>query len=145
VDWRMDYGDLYKKSSVRNVLEAYLSLIKVCTILKLFGFNGLIKHVRSKKTKPKKNNISDLKSLSVSLNKAAFYFPIKTKCLEWASSLVLMGLKKGYRCNLEIGIQTGPFLAHAWVKSKHGVVADDTNLPHDLSVILSEPFKVTEL
>ena len=54
VDWRMDYGDLYKKSSVRNVLEAYLSLIKVCTILKLFGFNGLIKHVRSKKTKPKK-------------------------------------------------------------------------------------------
>ena len=53
-----------------------------------------------------------------------------------------MGLKRKWKCNLEIGVQNLPFAAHAWVKADDKVIADSKNLPETLSVILSEPFLI---
>ena len=141
LDWRISLGDLDKKVSKRMVWEAYCALIKVYFTLKIFGFYGLIKSIQKKKrTEFIKKNTKSFNTLATALNKACFYFPVRTKCLEWSAALTLMGLKKKWECNMEIGIQKVPFKAHAWVKANDKVIADTPNLPQTLSVILSEPF-----
>lgn len=140
IDWRMTDGDLDKKISVLLVLKAYYSLTIVYFILKVFGFNGLIKSIKSMK---KKNSIiknSDaFKTLVTALNRACFFFPVRTKCLEWSAALTMMALKNNWECKIEIGVQNLPFKAHAWVKANGEVIADTPDLPKTLSVILSEP------
>ena len=141
VDWRMAAGDLDRKAPVLMVVEAFFSLIKVYFILRIFGFFSLIKGIKKKKKDNfVKKDTQEFKVLVTALNRACFYFPIKTKCLEWASALAFMGLKRKWECNMEIGVQTFPFKAHAWVKANKEVIADNKNLPKMLSVILSEPF-----
>jgi hypothetical protein len=141
VDWKLPYGELNKVVPNHLIREAYIYLALVHMNLKLFGFYHIIKWVKKKKN-VKYINVSpdQFETLITALNKACFYFPIKTKCLEWATALALLGLKRKWKCNLEIGVQTMPFIAHAWVNVDNKVLADDNTLPQSLSVILSEPF-----
>jgi len=144
IDWRINDNDLNIKVPKKIIIEAYFSLIKVYLILKLCGFNSLIKEIKNHKAKTKtyqKKSSSDFSMLATSLNRACFYFPIRTKCLEWSAALTFMGLKRSWYCNLQIGVQNLPLVAHAWVQAYDGVIADNSDLPDHLSVILSEPFE----
>lgn len=143
VDWRMPFDDYTNKISKKIVLQAYLSLIKVYIVIKFFGFYGLIRYIKQQKNK----NIEYLDiepkkfiCLAIALNRACFYFPIRVKCLEWSAALTTMGLKKKWKCNMEVGVQLLPFRAHAWVKVNNNIIADDPGLSKTLSIILSEPF-----
>jgi len=143
LDWRMYFGDLNIEIPKRYILQAYILRIKVDLILKIRGFKGLIdfiKKSRNPKKSYKKTNPEEYNSLASIVNRACFYYFYRTKCLEWAATLTLLALKKGLQCNLVIGVQNMPFRAHAWGQVDNLVVADDKNLPKDLSVILSEPF-----
>lgn len=141
IDWRMIGNDLDNKAPRKMVLEAYFSLIKVYFILKVFGFYSLIKAVkRLGKNSCVNKDPKEFQILVTALNKACFYFPVRTKCLEWSAALAFMALRRKWRCNMEIGIQNMPFAAHAWVKANDEVIADAADLPKTLSVILSEPF-----
>lgn len=140
IDWRMSSNDLDKNLTKGMVLEAYLLLIKVYFIVKVYGFHGLIKAIKRKHNGAVRVDSREFNVLVAALNKACFYFPVRTKCLEWSATLTLMGLKRKWKCNIEIGVQNLPFAAHAWVKADGKVIADTQNLPETLSVILSEPF-----
>lgn len=141
IDWDMDTQDLRRKVSKRMVLEAYITLIKVYFLLNVFGFYNLIRCIKQKKPSTYiDHKYEEFLSLSTALNRACFYFPVRTKCLEWSAALTLMGLKRYWRCNIEVGVQNLPFASHAWVKANGRVIADSQDLPETLSVILSEPF-----
>lgn len=141
IDWRMLSSDLDNKAPKKMVLEAYFSLIKVYFILKVFGFCSLIKAIKRKgKNSCIKKNSKEFNVLVTALNKACFYFPVRTKCLEWSAALAFIGLRRKWKCNIEIGVQNLPFAAHAWVKANDEIIADTADLPKTLSVILSEPF-----
>jgi hypothetical protein len=142
VDWRMSISDLNNKVKISMIFEAYLLLIKVYFIINVFGFYGLIKAIKQKKVGCVRRDANEFDVLAAALNQACFYFPIKTKCLEWSATLTFMGLRRKWKCNLEIGVQNLPFAAHAWVKVDDKVIADIQNLPETLSVILSEPFSI---
>jgi len=140
VDWRMTSSDLDNKVTKKMILEAYILLIKVNFILKVCGFYGLVKAIKRKGGGCIKRDAKEFNVLVTALNKACFYFPVRTKCLEWSAALTFMGLRRKWQCNMEIGVQNLPFAAHAWVKADDKVIADTENLPETLSVILSEPF-----
>ena len=142
IDWRMSISDLDIKVKISMIFEAYLLLIKVYFIINIFGFYSLIKAIKRKNIGCVKKDAKEFDILATALNQACFYFPIKTKCLEWSAALTFMGLKRKWKCNLEIGVQNLPFAAHAWVKADDKVIADSKNLPETLSVILSEPFLI---
>ena len=140
VDWRMPHGELDKQVSKLLVLNAYFSLVKVYFLLRVLGFLSLINTIKKRGVGCVQQETEDFSDLATALNRACFLFPVKTKCLEWSAALVLMGLKRGWACNLEVGVQNAPFLAHAWVRAGKNVIADEGMLPQMLSVILSEPF-----
>ena len=142
IDWHISEDFFSKKISFLLIIEAYFLLAMVHITVKLFGFNKLIKVIKNlksdfKKTKPSRSNIDNL---TAALDKACFYFPIGTKCLEWAATFTIMCLHRKWMCNIEIGVQTIPFAAHAWAKMYDEIIADSQDLPNSLSVILSEPF-----
>ncbi|MCL2646655.1 MAG: lasso peptide biosynthesis B2 protein [Phycisphaerales bacterium] len=142
VDWRMRKADGSIVLSRSDTFKAYLYLLKVYFILKVFGFYSLIKSIKkSGKTGVNEVDAGKFDKLVAALNRACFYFPTRVKCLEWSAALVFMGLKRGLKCNIEIGVQNLPFVAHAWVRAGGSVVADDESLPENLSVILSEPYR----
>lgn len=142
IDWKINHRDLGFKCGTSEFLMSYWTLIKVSFISYFFSFEHLVNTIRPKHKSceyvdPSKEQEN---SIAYELNVACFYFPFRIKCLEWAVAYVKLGHSKGFKCNLQIGVQNMPFMAHAWVQTVNGVVSDDPNLPKNLAVILSEPF-----
>jgi len=143
VDWRLPLEN--KKVSLNfPALKAFFILVKVNYYIKWKGFYEtiqLIKKVHSKQSSYKIPPESELKNLANVVNKACLIYPFRTKCLEWAMTYVLLALKRGWKCNLEVGVQNYPFFAHAWVECDGKIVMDDQNLRKELAIILNEPFR----
>lgn len=59
----------------------------------------------------------------------------RTKCLEWACALILLGINHGLSLNLVIGVQNRPFFAHAWVEHLGSIVGDNPRRRQQLAVI----------
>lgn len=140
--WRIDRKFLQIKTPILLVIKAYLYLCYTNLLLSFFGFYSLVKVIRKRFfTKKLSNNIPQKKLVKIisSLHKASLYFPINTKCLEFASTLALILYTEGVKCRLQIGVQTIPFVAHAWVSYNGRVLADKQIYQDKLAIILSEP------
>jgi len=143
VDWRLPLEN--KKVSLNlQVLKALTTLIKVNFYIKFKGLYltiQLIKRSRKSHSKYIIPHAQELRDLANVVNKACLMYPTRTKCLEWAMTFVLLALKRKWKCNLEIGVQNYPFMAHAWVECDGKVVMDSQELRKGLGVILNEPFR----
>jgi len=140
IDWLLDTSEIRRKVKFKQWVLAYWCLVKVHFILYVFGFEWLIKVILKKKrlNASSKINKSSLADLAIVMNRAALYFPMHVKCLEWAAAMVLIAYHYNSSCFLEIGVQCNPFLAHAWVKDEHGrIVNDDMSVVDGLVVIFS--------
>jgi hypothetical protein len=143
VEWRLPLASKKMSFSVQ-VLKALSTLLKVNFNIKIRGLYStiwLIKKFRKNLVNCVIPQDEDLKNLAYIVNKACIIYPTRTKCLEWAMTFVLLALERGWKCNLEIGVQNYPFLAHAWVECDGKVVMDSPDLRDGLAIILSEPFR----
>ena len=147
VDWRLPLENRKVRIS-SHVLRALWSIIKVNEYIKFKGLYSTIHLIRKSRDFqityiiPKEEELRELANI---VNKACLLYPKRTKCLEWAMTFVLMALKRKWKCNLEIGVQNYPFMAHAWVECDGKVVMDSQDLREGLSIILNEPFRRTIL
>lgn len=143
IDWRLPLNE-QETTFGFPVIIALLRLIQVNFCIKLLGFHKAIQLLK----KTRKKNIeyivpkdTELKQLTSIVNKACLIYPSRTKCLEWVMTYVLLALHKRWKCNLEIGVQNYPFMAHAWVECNGKVIMDSQNLREGLGIILNEPFR----
>lgn len=143
VDWRLPL-DNTKVGLNAQVLKALIILIKVNFYIKFRGLYSAIQLIKkscknqSNYTIPQDKELRDLANI---VNKACLMYPTRTKCLEWAMTYILLALRRGWKCNLEIGVQNYPFMAHAWVECDGKVVMDSQDLRQGLAIILNEPFR----
>ncbi len=139
-DWSLEGTP--QKCSFKDVCLCLLELTKIRILLKCFGLNYVIKLIKRKKIKVNNGFSEDNNYYKIAndLNYSCLFFPAKTKCLEWAMTYLFLALRKKYRCNLVIGVQTMPFIAHAWVDVNGKTLCDSSDLPEESVVILSEPF-----
>ncbi len=143
VDWSLPLENKKVRLSI-NVFKAFMTLTKVNFYIKVRGFYSTIQLIK----KSRKNNkhyiipsMEELRDLANVVNKACLIYPTRTKCLEWSMTFVLVALKRGWKCNLEVGVQNYPFMAHAWVECNGQVVMDSQDLREGLGIILNEPFR----
>ncbi|WP_032112538.1 lasso peptide biosynthesis B2 protein [Candidatus Paracaedibacter symbiosus] len=143
VDWRLPLTSKEVRLNAQ-VLKVLMTLIKVNFYIMFKGLYATIQLIK----KSRKNHLTytipseeELNNLANMVNKACFLYPTRTKCLEWAITFVLIALEKGWKCNLEIGIQNYPFFAHAWVECDGKTVTDSPDLREGLAIILNEPFR----
>lgn len=143
VDWRLPLENKQVSLSIQ-VLKAFMTLLQVNFYIKVRGLYSTIQLI--KKSQNSQSNYiipqdEELRDLANIVNKACLIYPIRIKCLEWAITFVLLALKQKWKCNLEIGVQNYPFLAHAWVECEGKVVMDSQDLREGLAIILNEPFR----
>lgn len=142
IDWRLPLDGSVKTRLSLPVLKALLMLLKVHMTLKFKGFYFLIKGIKKEYVLHYPYSVpseEDLNDLVHTLNQACLFYPVRTKCLEWASTLTLLALKKRWRISLSIGVQNYPFLSHAWCQLDKDVIADSPILPEKMAVILTTP------
>lgn len=143
IDWRLPLNEERVPLDF-SVIHALWQLIKVNFYIKFLGFHYAILLI--KKTSKKKKDYfipseADLMYLANIVNKACLIYPSRTKCLEWAITYVLLALQQRWKCNLEIGVQNYPFMAHAWVECDGKVIMDSQEIREGLAIILNEPFR----
>ncbi len=146
IDWKLplETKETKKVNLNTSVLKAFLTLIQVNFHIKMRGFYAAIQSIKKTQkshliyTIPSDEELRDLANI---LNKACLIYPVRIKCLEWAMTFVLLALRRRWKCNLEIGVQNYPFLAHAWVECNGNVVMDSQDLRSGLAIILNEPFR----
>lgn len=147
IDWRLPLDASIKVCLSWPTLKALLLLLKVHMTLKVKGFYSLIQWVKNEGaqhhlyTLPSQKELNNLVHI---LNQACLLYPIRTKCLEWATTLTLMALKKNWKISLSIGVQNYPFISHAWCQLENEVIADSPALPERMAVILTAPFHKKE-
>lgn len=143
VDWRLPLDNL-RISFNLEVLKALYTLTKINFYMKRKGFYNTICLIK-KNLNPHQTYITppdeDLKALAKIMNKACLIYRTRTKCLEWAMTYVMLALKRGWKCNLEIGVQNYPFFAHAWVECNGKIIMDSEDLRDGMAIILNEPFR----
>jgi hypothetical protein len=132
----------FAHASAWDIINAYYMLLKISRSLKRTGISAIIDLL--KKEKFEKNNYDpseeEIKKLSTAVDAASILYPKKIYCLVWAATFAVVALKKGWRCNLVIGVQTNPFYAHAWAECTGKVINDDPMIAQLLSIIFREPY-----
>lgn len=131
----------FAKASFSDVMYSYFTLIQVYRRMKKKKMAGLFELIKENalSTYSKPYNQEDIDKLTAAVDAATLLYPQKTYCLVWATTFTLMALKKGWPCQLVIGIQTAPFYAHAWASIKERVIGDDPQVAHVLAALCKQP------
>jgi hypothetical protein len=147
IEYRWDHKYSWKpfaKAPQLQVLKAFFVLRSVHKMIKNGGVQPLLDAITQVSEKQHDKKIPtqyEIAQLAQIIDAASLIYPTKTFCLAWATTYVLMALKKNWECNLAIGVQTNSFYAHAWAESLGNVIHDDPVIAQVLSVILREPLK----
>lgn len=145
-DYQWDTKDKlssFSQSSKMLVTRFLFLLTQVEFILKRKGIQGILNKIEKYKrlhTAYRIPSQEEIQMFSSALDVAGSLYPKKIYCLAWASTFVLMALKKGLECNLVIGVQSPPFYAHAWAQIGDDVINDAAIVKECLSILLKEPF-----
>ncbi len=127
-----------------TVMQALWQLRKVHVAIDKTGFATLLTMIKAEHDPGKVYHMpteQEIAKLSAAIDAASIVYPKKTFCLAWATTFVIMALRRGWMCNLVIGIQTQPFYAHAWAETTGRVIHDDPVISKVLAKILQEPFQ----
>lgn len=118
---------------VARALMALHAVHRCCATERLGGLMRLIEQERERRRRKPRRDVYDLVR---SLNAACMLYHRKTKCLEWAGALLLVGFRHGFDLRLVVGVQNRPFYAHAWAEHEGRIVGDEPGLRNQLAVIL---------
>ncbi len=120
-----------------QVLSAWFALRKSHRVIQRRGMGGLVSFLTLKKCQPFSDINFQLSSvLAKALERASLFFTKKTICLPYAAALAILHHRANLSCDFIIGVQSRPFLAHAWVESGGQVINDNPNLQKKLAPLL---------
>lgn len=128
-----------------DVIKAYWILARVHRTIKHKGILGVITLIHKSATNTHNAHTpseKEIQKLSASVDAASLLYPKQTLCLAWATTFAVLALRKKWKINFVIGVQTNPFYAHAWAETVTGtVINDDPLVAQALSVIFKAPYQ----
>lgn len=99
--------------------------------------HDLLEDLRSASSENMIVNTNELFKIASNVNLAIKFIWRKVKCLEFAFAVTRIAFLHNISCRFTIGVQTHPFISHAWVECDSGVVFDRKELPEELAKIIS--------
>lgn len=145
IEYRWDSKKLWKsfsESSFFEIAKALYMLSKVHRTIKRKGIAGVITLIKNSASIANQHipSAQETQKLAAHIDAASLLYPKKTLCLAWATTYVALALRKNWKINLVIGVQTNPFYAHAWAETETGeVINDDPAIARVLAIIFKEP------
>ncbi|KAB5627009.1 lasso peptide biosynthesis B2 protein [Pseudomonas putida] len=118
----------FKALSTINAIRKIPEKHRLPKILGNLSAKSLLSHV---------DNERELNIIARNVNLAIKLSTKEVQCLEFAYAVCMIAFESGVFCNFRIGVQTHPFMSHAWVESKDRVIMDRVELPSELAIIVS--------
>lgn len=103
-----------------SVWRVALLLAVIDASLRVFGMRRTLAWVR-RMARPSDARVTDspadvVETAALCVAKAAAFHPGRAECLEQSLALWLLLRRRNIEAELRIGVQTLPFMAHAWVE-----------------------------
>lgn len=135
-------NSLNQKQLKIDILKGLFYLLKSKLLIFLGGIYAIKKSLEKKAQSTHKlriGNVEEYYAITCIMNQARLLCPGSVTCLPWTSAYIFMALSKGLHATLNIGVQTPPFFAHAWVEANNTVIEDYHSLPKSMAKIISIP------
>lgn len=121
----------YSKPSTTQVLAAFLTLARVCLMLKVVSLFRALKKTCSAGVPC--TPMPDVVDREISaLLRAVQWFPWKVACLQFSLALRARLARHGLFGTVEIGVQKYTFMAHAWLELDSQPVGEPTYVARSL-------------
>lgn len=148
IEYRWDFKKSWKpfaQAHFIDVIKAYGVLHKVHRIMKKQGIAGIINAIQihhTARSNPLVPSEQQIQALSAAVDAASLLYHKRTLCLAWAAAFTILALRRNWKINLAIGVQTNPFYAHAWAETCAGkVINDNPEVAQALAILFKEPYK----
>lgn len=111
--------------SKRETFSAFLGLLAFDLLLKLAGFQSLIKRVERWPTAQPQTRDSEIcRRVRGMVDRAQMYYPKKVMCLQHSAVVTCLLRRRGVPAEMVLGAQHFPAKAHAWVEVA-GIVVNE--------------------
>ena len=111
--------------SKRETFAAFIGLLAFDLLLKLAGFQALIKKVETWPTaEPRTTNREICRRVRGMVDRAQMYYPKKAMCLQHSAVVTCLLRRRGVPAQMVVGAQEFPPKAHAWSEVMNEVVSD---------------------
>ena len=115
--------------SKRETFSAFLGLLAFDLLLKLAGFQSLIKKVEQWPTaEPRTTDREICRRVCRMVDRAQMYYPKKAMCLQHSAVVTCLLRRRGVPAQMVLGAQEFPPKAHAWAEVMNQVVSDSPNV-----------------
>ncbi len=136
LSWKIPKFKL-KNISLFYFILAIRSIFDAKKLRKRDGFLSIVENINKNKRHLYQTESSvDINRLVDSYNFATNFFYSATRCLEWSAGLTFMLQKLNVKANFIVGIQTHPFISHAWVEINNVPIGNEVQDCDFLSEIL---------
>lgn len=125
---RADRGARARTTRLPELVVAWMLLLVVDVVGKMFGFGALCRAVGRRQTSRWRSRAPAVsaRTLCTAVDAAcAYYYFHRVRCLQSAAATVCLLRLHGIPADLVIGVQRLPFEAHAWVVSDGQIVMND--------------------
>jgi Transglutaminase-like superfamily/Coenzyme PQQ synthesis protein D (PqqD) len=111
--------------SKRETFSAFVGLLAFDLLLKIAGFQSLIKKVENWPTaEPRTTNREICQRVRGMVDRAQMYYPKKAMCLQHSAVVTCLLRRRGVPAEMVVGAQEFPPKAHAWSEVLNEVVSD---------------------
>ena len=111
----------------RETLAAFIGLLAFDLLLKIRGFESLIRKVEHWPTaEPRTTDLETCRRVRAMVDRAQVYYPKKAMCLQHSAVVTCLLRRRGVPAEMILAAQEFPPKAHAWVEVDGRVVNDLT-------------------
>jgi hypothetical protein len=108
-----------------EMLSAFIGLLAFDLLLKIKGFQSLIKRVESWPiAEPRRMDPAICKRVRGMVDRAQMYYPKKAMCLQHSAVVTCLLRRQGVPAEMVLAAQEFPPRAHAWTEVMNEVVSD---------------------
>jgi hypothetical protein len=120
----------------RETLSAFIALLTFDLLLKLVGFQALIKKVERWPTaEPRTTDRAICQRVRGMVDRAQMYYPKKAMCLQHSAVVTFLLRRRGVPAEMVLAAQEFPPKAHAWTEVAGEVVNDKDSVRNEYLVL----------
>jgi hypothetical protein len=127
-----------RRTAPPGVIACLVMLAFVDLHARMRGLRSTLRLVRPSSARPCTGDDAALAAETARrVSTAAAFYPRRARCLEQSLALCLLLRRRGVAAEMRLGAQPRPFYAHAWVEVDGVPVAEQADLPLNLTMFPS--------
>jgi hypothetical protein len=103
-------------AALLTLLASSLRILGMARTLRLARWLGRDRSHARRRWAPRRTSAELVQQTATRVATVAAFYPGRAECLERSLTLFVLLRRRGLQAELRLGVQTYPFLAHAWIE-----------------------------